>query len=161
MRYHKRRRSFLEKISRIDPLITFLTGGATFTALIGGAPAVGKAIALICAIVGAFTLIFNFGESARNHGDLYRRWALLRGKLRKLAEQDEAGLKELEQERAQIEADTPSQLEALSVICENEEREVREKTTHRVYWYQRMFANFFTLPPWTFPENRPSEKELK
>lgn len=152
MRYHNRRRAFLEKVARVDPLITVITGGATYTALVGGASALGATIALVSAFVGALSLTCNFGESARKHGDLYRRWALLRGNLRKLNEHDQASLIDLELERANIEADTPSQLEALSVICENEEREFRRNPSHRVFWHQRIFAQVFTLPPWSFPE---------
>jgi hypothetical protein len=159
MRYHGKRRSFLESFSRLEPLTTFVNGGATFGALTNGWPEFGKYAALATATLGAVNLTCNCGERARLHGDLFRRWSTLRGKLAELLPDDDIGFRRLEVERAGIDGDTPGQLEALSVVCENEERQARRSSQlSRVYWYQRILAQWFTLPPWNFLEELPKNK---
>ena len=55
----------------------------------------------------------------------------------------------LEVERAKVDGESPSQLEALSVLCENEEKEVRQSGgLYQVGPVQRSLANVLTFPWW-------------
>jgi hypothetical protein len=153
LRYHNRRRTFLDKLARLDPAITLISGGTTFGALAAKEPDLAQVFAATTAILSALSLSFGFSDRAQEHRDLYRRWAALRADLAKVKPSDEDGLRRLDAELEMIGGDTPGQMEVLSVVVENEERASRGSVGHcRVFWYQRFFAPLISLPPFNFPE---------
>lgn len=149
LRYHGRRKAFLDGLSRLDPTLSVILGGTAFATVVAGYSKVAAGAALAVAGVSAINLAFGLTDRARLHEALFRRWGELRAKLVMLSEEDDAALRSLEVERAQIDAESPWQLRALSVLCENEEKEVRRTgPIYRVGWIQRSLANWFTLPGW-------------
>ena len=149
MRYHGRRRGFLDASARLGPAVSIVLGGAAFATVLSGHPTLAALAALAVASVNAVNLSFGVADRARQHDALFRQWGALRAELAGLADDDDTKLRELEAKRAVIDADSPWQLLALSVICENEEKKVRRNgILFRVGWLQRVLANYFTLPWW-------------
>lgn len=149
MRYHGRRQAFLDFLSRLDPALSVILGGAAFATVVAGLPHLAAAAGLAVALTSALNLAFGLSDRARLHESLFRRWGLIRAELAQIMEEDDAALRALEIKRAQLDAESPWQLLALSVMCENEEKLVRRHgSIHRVGWLQRTVANLFTLPGW-------------
>lgn len=151
MRYHSRRRSFLEFLSRLDPALTLILGGATFGTLVSGYPVIATYAAFATTAASAINLTFDTAARARKHDALFRSWADLRSDLALVPQEDDAMLRQLEVKRARLDGECPGQITVLSIICENEEKVQRETgPTCRVRWWQHLFSNWFTLPPWRF-----------
>ena len=149
MRYHARRRSFCEFVSKGGTALSLIFGTTAFSALLGSQSDVAKISIAIVAISSALNLAFGTADAGRKHGELFRNWADFRAALVKVRPDDEAEVMALEVERAKIDGESPSQLEALSVLCENEEKEVRRSGgLYRVGPIQRSFANLLTFPGW-------------
>lgn len=147
MRYHGRRKMFLDNLARLDPALSIIFGGAAFGTIITGHAHLAAAASLLVAATSGVNLAFGLSDRARLHEDLFRRWGKLRAGLAALPHGDDVALRLLEVERAVIDAESPWQLEALSVICENEEKEVRrEYPRFKVGWLQRVLSNWLTLP---------------
>jgi len=147
MRYHARRRAFLESFSRLEPVLTLLLGSAAFAAAVSSLGALVPWLTLGTALVSALVLAFGTGERARLHERLFREWATFRATLARVDPADEAALRELEARRLELGADTPPQLHALTVLCQNEENEFRRSgERYEVSAFQRAVANLLTLP---------------
>lgn len=149
MRYHGRRKAFLDFLARLDPALSVVLGGTAFATVISGHPKAAAAAGLAVALISALDLAFGLSDRARLHEALFRRWGTIRAELAVINEEDEAALRKLEVERARVDAESPWQLLALSVLCENEEKEMRRTgPLYRVGWLQRALANLLTLPGW-------------
>jgi len=149
MRYHAHRRAFFEFANRANTAVSLLLGGTAFATLVGDRSDIAVYAAASVAAVNAFTLAFGTTELAAKHADLFRRWADLRADLVRVAVDDPNALTEIEVKRATIDGESPSQLEALTVLCENEEKELRRAgPRYRIGWIQRSLAPLLTLPGW-------------
>jgi hypothetical protein len=149
LRYHGRRKEFLNALSRLDPALSVIFGAAAFGTLMKGLPNIAAACAVVVAATSAINLAFGLSDRARLHEDLFRRWGDVRGDLAELVADDDIGLRLLEVKRAKIDAESPWQLAALSALCENEEKEVRRTgPLVRIGRVQRILANWLTLPGW-------------
>jgi hypothetical protein len=149
MRYHGRRRAFCENVSKLGTGLSLLLGTAAFAALTVDWPETAKAAAGLVAAINGLNLAFGVADAGRRHGEIFRRWGKLRAELADAGPDDERALKRLEVKRAKIDAESPTQLEALSVLCENAEKEMRDEgPLYHVPWLNRVLADLFDLPGW-------------
>ena len=149
MRYHGCRRSFFDGLSRLNPALSIIFGGAAFATVVSDLKALAVASSLIVAVASALDLAFSISDRARMHEGLCRRWSALRAKLAVVSGDDDSGLRALEVMREEIGADTPPQLLALSVVCENREKYARDAGgIVKVPRYQLICANWLDLPWW-------------
>lgn len=155
IRYHVKRRAFFDVMHRVAMLIAVIGGSAAFFALIGEKTEVGQIAALTVAIATALDLVFAFPENAREHDKLAERFSDLAVELA-LAQSgavDGRRLAELKGKRLALERGEPTALDALNVICHNEEAEARgydRDQMYRVGWGQKIFAQLITFP-WFHP----------
>ena len=155
IRYHVKRRAFFDVMHRVAMLIAVIGGSAAFFALIGEKTEVGQIAALTVAIATALDLVFAFPENAREHDKLAERFSDLAVELA-LAQSgavDGRRLAELKGKRLALERGEPTALDALNVICHNEEAEARgydRDQIYRVGWGQKIFAQLITFP-WFHP----------
>jgi hypothetical protein len=149
LRYHGRRKSFLDMCARIGPALSVIFGSGAFATIIVHDVFWAAVCALVVTIASALNLAFGIAERARLHESLFRRWGEIRVGLAALTENDDAELRKLEISRETLDAESPWQLLALSVLCENEEKDFRrEGPLYKVEWLQRALANWLTLPGW-------------
>lgn len=149
MRYHARRRSFCEFMSKGGTALSLIFGTTAFGGFVAGYSDLAKVAAAAVALVSALNLAFGTADAGRKHGELFRKWADLRAQLAGVRPDDATTVAALEVERAKIDGESPGQLEALSVLCENEEKEVRRAGgLYRVGPVQRSLANILTFPWW-------------
>ncbi|MGA8551738.1 MAG: hypothetical protein WB678_16035 [Stellaceae bacterium] len=155
IRYHVKRRAFFDVMHRVAMLIAVIGGSAAFFALMGEKTEVGQIAALTVAIATALDLVFAFPENAREHDKLAERFSDLAVELA-LAQSgavDGRRLAELKGKRLALERGEPTALDALNVICHNEEAEARgydRDQIYRVGWGQKIFAQLITFP-WFHP----------
>jgi len=155
MRYHCRRKAFLDILARLDPALSVVLGGTAFATVITGHPDIAASAGLAVAVISALNLAFNLSDRARLHEDLFREWGGILADLAVIADGDDTALRKLEAQRARLDARSPWQLLALSAICENEEKIVRRSgALYRIGGVQRSLANLFTLPWWRQVEDR-------
>jgi hypothetical protein len=125
IRYHARRRAFLNALHRGTLAIVSLSGTATFVALIGGESVAAKWVALGIAILAGLDAIIGYAEHARTHDSLYRRFCDLAAEIARIPNPTEDQIREWRAQRLTIEKDEPTSLDALNVRCHNEEAEAR------------------------------------
>ena len=124
----------------------FWTGGAD-------SPVVAVSNVIIAAVVLA-DLVFGFGESARQHTDLYRRFNAVQEKIARHREDSSARLAEWEAEVVEIRRDEPPVLWAVYATCWNqviERRQADRSHLRKIEWYQRLLRNFLQFRPIDFP----------
>lgn len=146
-RYHVRRAAFLENLARLEPIVPLLLSATAFAAVTNYMSFWVKVLTLTTAVVSALTLAFRIPDRAKLHDQLYRRWTEILDRLLSLNPDDATGVRALESEWMKISADTPHQLRALSILCQNEENEFRRSgDIYRIGWFQRLLVNWVTLP---------------
>jgi hypothetical protein len=158
MRYHSRRRAFLDGLARAEPVMTLLLGSSAFAAATSGLNSAVMALTFLTALLSAVLLAYGVADRARVHERLFKEWAAFRGKLARVAPGDEGALRDMEARRLEIGAETPHQLKALTILCMNEENDFRRAPErYRIGRAQMMLAQIVTLPferfePVTAPE---------
>lgn len=147
MRYHSRRRAFLDGVARAEPVMTLLLGSSAFAAATGEWTTAVMALTLLTALLSAVLLAYGVADRARIHERLFKEWAAFRADLARVAPGDEAALRGMEARRLEIGAETPHQLKALTILCMNEENDFRRAPErYRVGRAQTMLAQIVTLP---------------
>jgi len=147
MRYHSRRRAFLDGFARAEPVLTLVLGSSAFAAATSGYTQLVMTLTLLTAMTSAVLLAYGVGERARLHERLFKAWAAFRADLARVAPEDADGLRTMEARRLEIGAETPHQLLALTILCQNEENAYRRSPEqYRVSPLQATLANVLTLP---------------
>ena len=147
MRYHSRRQSFLDGLARAEPVATLLLGSSAFAAATTGVTWLVLTLTLLTALLSAVLLAYGVADRARQHERLFKAWAGFRADLARIAPGDAAAMRAMEARRLEIGAETPHQLLALTILCQNEENEFRRADERwRVGRVQAMLANILTLP---------------
>jgi hypothetical protein len=154
LRYHAKRRAFFDTFHRAATAIIAIAGSAAFFALIGDKTRISEAAAIIVVFFSTIDFVFAFPEKAREHDRLYERFSDLAAKLARLdkGQLNLNEVNELRSERLMLEKGEPSSLDALNVICHNEEAEARgygSSDRYKIGGFQRLVAPFVTLPWFT------------
>ncbi len=150
MRYHARRRAWYDRFHRFTMLIIAVGGSAGVAAIYGGLLAEAEYLAIAVAAAGALGLAFSLPERARIEDALYRRFTLLAAEIADAPAIGDFDLRAWEAKRLLIRADADDRLEILHRICHNLEAEARGYSPERRYrlWpWQRLLAQLFSLPP--------------
>lgn len=149
IRYHAQRRSFYDVLDRFSKFTSALTGASAFAVATKQLTDQYAWIALIPACYSLADLVLGFADKARVHNDLYRRFSRLAERIvaveRPITTAELANLNII---RLRIEADEPTSMAVLNVICQNEEAEARgydNEYTYRIGWLARIFRHFFSL----------------
>jgi hypothetical protein len=155
LRYHAKRRLLFDTLHRWSLAAVAIGGSAAFFALTGAETRIAKVTTLIVAIAATLDVAFDFAAKAREHDRFYERFSELASKLALLdPERLDANLiREYQAERLLLEKGEPSALDALNVICHNEEAEARgydKDQRCEVGWFQKLVAQFVTVP-WFSP----------
>lgn len=160
LRYHAKRRSFFEALHMTSTAVSAVAGSAAFVSLLthlttkSTAPTIALVASALIAVVTTLDLVIGYSQNARQHDALYQRFALLAADIVRKVDPDDEQIRQWSETRLLIEKDEPTTIDALNVICHNHEAEARgygDDDIYRVRWYQRVFAQFFTLPPNRFP----------
>ncbi len=147
MRYHSRRGSFLHRVARIEPVCTILLGSSAFAAATSGLTWAVMALTLTTALLSAILLAYGVADRARLHERQFQQWAQFRADVANADPADAAAIRGLEARQMQISAESPDQLEALTIICMDKENEFRRADErYDVGPWQRAFAQWFTFP---------------
>lgn len=150
IRYHGRRRAFLNALHRGTLAIVSVSGTATYVAILGSKTEIAKWVAFAVAVVGALDAVIGYAEHARTHDGLYRRFCDLAADMALTANPTEVHLREWRAQRQAIEKDEPTAIDALDIRCHNQEAEARgygPEYRYRLRWWQSVFAQIITLPP--------------
>jgi len=167
IRYHGKRRAFFDGLHNAAMVTVAMGGSAAFAALLTeGTASIGVNLPLyvsgIIAAVSAFDLVLGFPTRARVHDSLYRRYCDLAAEIASAQNPDEITKTRWGERRLLIEKDEPTPVDALNVICHNQEAEARGYTIDdgvlvRIRWWQVLFSQFLTLPPNSFPPRTPAK----
>jgi hypothetical protein len=150
MRYHARRRAWYDRFHRLTMLIVAIGGSAGVAAIYGGLLVEAEYLAIAVAVAGALELAFSLPERARVEDALYRRFTLLAAEIADAPAIGDDELRAWEAKRLLIRADADDRLEVLRRICHNLEAEARgypPERRYRVWSWQRLMAQLFSLPP--------------
>lgn len=150
MRYHARRRAWLDRYHRAMILVITVCASGGVAAIFGGLLAEAECLAAAVAAAGALEFGFSFPEKARLEDALYRRFTALAVEI---ASAQSSGADEIgrwDAQRLLIGADADDGLEVLRRLCHNLEAEARGLDGDAFYpvWpWQRLAAELVSLPP--------------
>jgi hypothetical protein len=154
LRYHAKRRAFLDTLHRLSMLLATIGGSGTFVAALGKAGLADIMLQVFAAIVAlavAFDRVFNLSEAARTHDNLYRRFSDLATKMDAAEHVTVTLLHAWKSERRRIEKDEPAALSVLNIMCHNQEviaGGYDPVELYRLHWWQTLFAQVISLPPY-------------
>lgn len=150
MRYHARRRAWLDRFHRGMMLVITICASSGVAAIFGGLLVEAEYLAAAVAVAGALELAFAFPERARVEDALYRRFTALAVEIAAAKTSDEEQVHRWDAQRLLIRADADDRLEALRRICHNLEAEARgfdRDAFYRLWPWQRLTAEVVSLPP--------------
>jgi hypothetical protein len=150
MRYHARRRAWYDRLHRMMILVIAVGGSAGVAAIYGGLLQEAEYLSVAVAVAGALELAFSLPERARVEDALYRRFNALAADIADARAIGTEQLRAWEARRLLIRADADDRLEVLRRICHNLEAEARDyppEDHYRVWAWQRLCAQFLSLPP--------------
>ena len=116
LRYHQRRRGFLETVHRAIMFVVVLTGTAAFANIVGQPEILGG----LAALLGVIDLTYSPGTRARDHLILHQRISALLAEITTESSPSDQDLREWLAERYRVEADEPPIYWALEKDCWNE-----------------------------------------
>ena len=167
IRYHAKRRAFFDGLHRLSMALAIIGGSAAFFALTGDKTGIAQFASLIVAIATSLDLVLAFPEKAREHDRLCEMFSDLAADFALIdsAHIDRKRIAELKTKRLTLEKNEPTALDALNVICHNEEAEARgydASLRYKIGWLQKIVAQFLTLP-WffTMPLNEYNESRIE
>jgi hypothetical protein len=144
--YHGKRRAFLDKAAKLDPILSLVCGSAAFGTAVADVLWLTAAASLIITVYSAANISFGFSLCAEKHQELLKKWGELRRKLLALDAADSGGLLALEKEAEMIHEESPEQLILLSALCEDQVRLARgQAALINPPQIMRYLANFFSL----------------
>lgn len=150
MRYHAKRRAWFDALHRVAMVVAAVGGSAALATILGQQVQYAAWIAFVVAAAGAFDVAFSPAEKARKVDDLYRRFCDLAAEIAATADPPPDQIRLWKAKKLKIEADEPTAIDTLNVLCHNQEAEARgygPEHRHRVRWWQSATAQLFTLPP--------------
>ncbi len=150
MRYHARRRAWLDRCHRAMMLVITVCASGGVAAVFGGLLPEAAYLAAAVAAAGALELAFSFPERARVEDALYRRFTALAVEIASATSSDAERVHWWDAQRLLIRADADDRLEALRRICHNLEAEARgfdRGTFYRIWPWQYLTAELVSLPP--------------
>jgi hypothetical protein len=143
MRYHQRRRAFLETVHRLLMFSVIVVGSTAALVIVPSEKWLGVAAALIA----AFDLVYAPGMRARDHMILNQRFTVLMADVFRAQSIDAGRIAEWKAQRILIEADEPPIYWALDKDCYNEICFALGKATpanlYKLSTRERLFMNFF------------------
>ena len=143
--YHRRRERFFALLDRWDKVATLTLGASAFVALLGDNTVVWLGIPF--GFLAACSLIFDFAERARQHGQLAAEFKGLEADIESKGERDfdESDLNAWGARLRRLEIDEPATYVIVARMCENEMARARgdkQDVTHIGRW-QRWTAHIW------------------
>lgn len=118
LRYHQRRRAFLEQVHRWIMFGVICFGSASAASTFSWIS--GASLAFVVALLGAIDLVWAPGQRARDHLILHQRYSSLVASIARRLPDTAAEVGELKARRIEIENDEPPIYWALEADCYNE-----------------------------------------
>ncbi|GAB3451739.1 hypothetical protein [Insolitispirillum peregrinum] len=153
-RYSSRLEGHYSSLDNVSTVAVLVGGSTALADVIGKGTSIAVYATLVVVVLTSLSLAFRWGDKARLHGGLYRQYTRLQERLdRAGGHLTEETFNEIKADYVMVEAEEPTIRTALIAICHNEEVEAQghpktEKISLR-FW-QRWFARFGTLPPYTW-----------
>jgi hypothetical protein len=149
IRYHNRRRSFFDRVSKFSTFFSALFGTATVASALaqaGNSWVIGFAVAV--AIFSVMDLVVGTAQAARLHYDLARKFIDLEKTIISTKEPTYEDMANFKAQRLEIEADEPPALKVLDSICHNELLRAMGYGSNefaKIIWYQRLFSQIIDI----------------
>ena len=123
IRYHQRRRAFLEGAHTIVVALQVIAGSSAVAAVVGDSTTMGASFAATAAVLAALDLTFGMSRRATTHASLAQQFAQLEREMVP-HEHDEnvdaAVATGFRQRRLEIEETEPPKLRVIDLLCHNE-----------------------------------------
>ena len=162
MRYHAKRRSFFDNCNNLTRAGSAIFAAGAVVSVVSGSSSSTIAVSLSLAVLSSVDLVVDFSRRARVYDDLYRDFCELAATIEENpGPAEEALIRAWGAKKLRLQADEPTNIDVLNVICANEELEGRGYDhKYLVRWWQRPFSHFFSLPPYDFPQVRSRMGEI-
>ena len=140
--YHRKRERFFSLLDKWEKVVTLFLGSAAFLDLVGQDkhPIFG-----LFAILSLTSLIFDFSEKSKKHGELAAKFKRLEASIEKVGEYpEEEQINEWSAQLREIESGEPASYNLLVAICQNElaNSRGRENEVSQIPFYVSWLANF-------------------
>ena len=142
--YHRKRESFFALLDKWDKVFVLLLGSGAFINLISLEKHPAFAISFV--VLSLASLVFDFSERSRKHGELATKFKLLEASIERTGERDwkEVDLNEWSAEIREIESGEPATYTLLVRLCQNEIANARGilGDVSKMRWYEILLAHF-------------------
>lgn len=137
--YHRKRERFYDLLDKLTKL-TVIIGGSIVVSEFGFTKEAGITVA----IVGALSLVFDYGVKARNHAQLAHDYGLLEATIEKTGERifSEEDVNQWRGNLSMLEAKEPPTLTNLVKVCESELFSALGQKSEPLHWHKKALAHF-------------------
>jgi hypothetical protein len=125
IRYHAYRRSFWDMLDKWSKVLSVISGTAVVVSVLKDSPFWTAMFAVVVALMSSADLVLGFGESARLHDALYRRFSRLSQDIAENLKPSEEQIAGWRRQRLEIEMDEPGTMDWLERRCAGEECRAR------------------------------------
>ncbi|MDP8176370.1 hypothetical protein QJU83_02280 [Pasteurella skyensis] len=149
MRYHSKRRAFFNFWERFTNFISIVLSSGAIYAFSQNHPKFAITSSLVLTIFSALTLVIGFSEKAREHLEFELSFANLKKRLL-LSDKSQKLIDEIRAEINMLDAKESEPLTVLEQICYNEQviaDGLSDDLLTPITWYQRLFAQYFSICP--------------
>lgn len=146
-RYHRRRASFLSRVSMLFSIAVLAAGTGAFVSLFGQSTAIAKVMTLIVAFIGICQTVMQLDRNAAAHERWLSEWNKLRAEVKTVADPDTETLARWIAAIHRIESECVNQMKALENDCYNRTASAMglEIAPFRITWLQRRLMQVFSF----------------
>ncbi len=146
IRYHSKRQAFYERVDRLSDFFLLILGSGTVALVLQDCQEWATAAGFLVAVFSSMRLVYSYGVMAGRHARFVRDFTQLEKRL--CADDSDATVAAVTQERLELEATEPPVMRALDTICHNELLVAMGLDSHdqrvSVTRFERLTANFFS-----------------
>lgn len=137
--YHTSRAQFFDLLTRLTNLSVIVLGASIMVSFVNA-----NYLALAVTVVGAFTLVGNFGVAARDHAYLQRRSYELMAELDSLSSPTAEEIAAIKSKLTILYGEEPPPMKALNAIAYNAACDFVGKRSGslKIEWYQSLLRHF-------------------
>ena len=147
VKYHRRRATFLERVSALMSAAILFGGAGAFASLFGDQTVVARILTAFIAFVGIIQIVFQTDRCAAEHRGWLRRWINLLKGIEADANANPAQLAQWNTEKLDIESECVGEMRALQEDCYNRTMLAhnRQGVPTRLRWWHRAFMQLYSF----------------
>jgi small-conductance mechanosensitive channel len=146
IRYHSERAGFFSFLNKMITAISIVAGSAVIATALGTSGMLPVAFGIIVASLSTVSLAFGYSSREQLHNELKREFIALERSMIKYENPDDNIYRKKHARLLSIEANEPTIIEALNIVCYNAQARAQEDEELYISWFRSLFCqiDFYT-----------------